>query len=1146
MEPDVEIHLSESHLQAVEEFRQRHHTGVLTFLFTDMVGSTALKQRLGDASAVALIERYHALVRQNLALFPEAEEISAAGDSFFIVFIRPSDSVRYALTLQGAIRAFAREVKYPILDRVGIHMGEAFMEKVEGDERKQNFLGIQVDTAARVRSLAQGGQILLSRSVFDNARTILKGEMLAGLAPLLWVSHGLYSVKGVEEPLEICEVGEGNDLRCFHKPEGNEKAKPIELRDETPGWRPAVDAALPGANWIMEARLGEGGFGEVWLAQDRTLESRKTVFKFCTKKSRIRSLKRELDIYNRLAGESGKVPPGIVEILCAHDSEPPYYIQMAWVSGGDLRQWICGPGKDAPLKIKRDIAIQMAQALDRVHHAGFIHRDIKPSNFLVEPNEDANCAPTLRLCDFGVGQEALHTALGQGVGDIQIAGGGVQYTLHSQTLAQAAGTYFFIAPELVRTGSSPAGKLADRAETSADIYSLGVAFYQLFVGDINAVPGVNLKSLDDPILREATEACLDPDPLSRPTASQIADRLEHYEESHVRAVALAARKRSLSRIKKICAAVAVLLLLAAVFWQYAMRNKSNSEHEGNIEPQNNIEYKNYFETACGLNMQMIGIEGTTQTCDGYWMGATEVTNAQYKAFLVDSGYDGSRDADWDYLKHIKSGDKYASSGDDYPVVYVSWYNAKAFCDWLSKKTGKRYCLPSEAQWEHACRAGSTGDYCFGSDASLLGEYAWCIDNPGTGMKIHVHPVAQKKANQWGLYDMHGNVTEWCKDLVSSSGAGGVVRGGDWSFYPERCRASSRFVAYPGAASDGCGFRICQETEQSARTVDQSAYAQAKAVDSLESYRKYLAGHGDGQFKNEALQAVKAFEARQRVQFDAQIATAKDAISNKNWASAEKAIASATALLPQDPTLAKVWQDYEKANPLSSYTETAAGLNLKMIFVEGNEITSGGYWMGATELTNAQYMAFVKDSGYDGSRDARDYTSIYSKYKYLAHIKGVIDRTSSGDDYPVVYVSWHNAKAFCEWLSKKTGKRYCLPSEAQWEHACLAGSTGDYCFGNYTGSKNPLNEYAWHHQNTNSDPHPVAQKKANQWGFYDMHGNVSEWCEDLYSSSSALRALRGGGVRSLPKDTRASFRERDNPMNMHEIQGFRICRVGLPR
>jgi formylglycine-generating enzyme required for sulfatase activity len=153
-----------------------------------------------------------------------------------------------------------------------------------------------------------------------------------------------------------------------------------------------------------------------------------------------------------------------------------------------------------------------------------------------------------------------------------------------------------------------------------------------------------------------------------------------------------------------------------------------------------------------------------------------------------------------------------------PVEGVSWEDACDFCKRLSATSDKTIRLPTEAEWEYACRAGSTTAYCFGDDESGLAEYAWYKSN-----SQHTHPVGEKKPNAWGLYDMHGNVDEWCQDWYSHYDAravtdpqgpdqkdkrwgdeGHVIRGGPSYAKPAWCRSAFRHVK---TTYGSCGFRV---------------------------------------------------------------------------------------------------------------------------------------------------------------------------------------------------------------------------------------------------------------------------------------------------------------------------------------------------
>jgi len=164
-------------------------------------------------------------------------------------------------------------------------------------------------------------------------------------------------------------------------------------------------------------------------------------------------------------------------------------------------------------------------------------------------------------------------------------------------------------------------------------------------------------------------------------------------------------------------------------------------------------------------------------------------------------------------------------GKQNPVEKVSWNDAVAFCRKLSvlpeeKAAGHVYRLPTEAEWEYACRAGTTTKYSFGDSESEAGEHAWYKENSGDT----THPVGQKKPNAWGLHDMHGNVWEWCQDwygnypsgLVTdptgaASGSSRVLRGGSWRDFSVYCRSAYRHGGAPDSRLNFLGFRVLRSS-----------------------------------------------------------------------------------------------------------------------------------------------------------------------------------------------------------------------------------------------------------------------------------------------------------------------------------------------
>ena len=215
----------------------------------------------------------------------------------------------------------------------------------------------------------------------------------------------------------------------------------------------------------------------------------------------------------------------------------------------------------------------------------------------------------------------------------------------------------------------------------------------------------------------------------------------------------------------------------------------------------------------------------------YWIGQTEVTQAQWKRVMGSTPWvEPSTQAD--ESDHVRS---WVKSDPRSAASYIRWSEAVSFCrelTFIERKAGLipdtvRYALPTEAQWEYACRAGSKTRFSFGDSIALLSEYAWWGYEAGRGNCLsapHVHIVGALKPNPWGLHDIHGNVWEWCSDWAGNSLAGGVdpqgpdtgtlriIRGGDWSMAETCCRSGCRGVSEPEFLTHSWGLRVVRIDE----------------------------------------------------------------------------------------------------------------------------------------------------------------------------------------------------------------------------------------------------------------------------------------------------------------------------------------------
>jgi tetratricopeptide (TPR) repeat protein len=562
---------------------------LVVVLLAELIDTTAQRTRLGAETWIRdLVRPYHDLLENTLVRW-QGTLIAEAPTDCLVNFGTADKAVLAALTLHHEISRHTWKTETPQV-RVGIHLGQVLYFGGVDDAHVLQA-GQTVDTCRQLAALALPGHTLLTSAAFDAARQSVRGMALEEGAPdaeLSWLSHGRYVLSANHEPLDVREVGVVGGAPLVAPPNSAVAQRADSLEEkQMEGWRPSLDQPVPrAADWIIEAKLGEGGFGEVWLAQHRRLKERH-VFKFCFDAERLRSFKRELAFFKLIQKHLGE-RDDIAKLYDVSVDEPPFYLESDYVESGDLARWAERQGGLAkvPLERRLELLARVARAVAAAHSLGIIHKDLKPSNIFIVEREGE---PRPRLADFGIGVLSDRSLL---------ARHGMTETDMFKSLlgndSRRAGTRLY-SPSEAQTGAP--------ATTSGDIYALGVMLYQLVVGDLKRPLGVGFEEqIADDLLREDVAACTHQDPARRLAGAMVlAERLETLDERRRAAAARRRAERVAARLKRLKAALAIaaaatllfasLGAFAALQWRRAEDLKDQAETNATLAHNNEVAAK---------------------------------------------------------------------------------------------------------------------------------------------------------------------------------------------------------------------------------------------------------------------------------------------------------------------------------------------------------------------------------------------------------------------------------------------------------------------------------------------------------------------------------------------------------------------------
>ena len=512
----------------------------------------------------------------------------------------------------------------------------------------------------------------------------------------------------------------------------------------------------------------------------------------------------------------------------------------------------------------------------------------------------------------------------------------------------------------------------------------------------------------------------------------------------------------------------------------------------------------------------------------FYMGATEVTVGQFRQFCKASGYKTEAE------RGLHGGRPYKGhrtictwrkpmvwiklkQKDDEPVLHLCWNDCVEFCKWLSKKEGVAYCLPTEAQWEYACRAGTATAWSFGNFEDfdrLAHEYTFVSDGR-QGKHDRPSRVGIRKPNAFGLYDMHGNVWEYVADW--------------WH----------RFTYKNSPVNDPTGPAVQSEKGDMRRIIRAGSFDWGRwGAQSV--YRMRIT-------QRSTQHPHQGFRVAMRVKGVKGVLAAIDPDEQRRRKKRDPGVNSpkVVAALKAGAT--------EKKYPNDLAIDLGKGVKMEFVLIRPGTFLMGSRKGPADE--RPVHRVVISKPFYMARHEVTQsqWEAVMGKHKWLTDLtKG--DNEMTGPAKAMNVLSWNDCQRLIRRLKglngESPGHAFALPTEAQWEYACRAGSTSEFHFGD---DESQLGRYAWFQGNMNwpGQPgfrgkafyHDVGRKTPNKWGLYDMHGGVWEWCADGYDrdyylnaplvdpkgpQSARFRVLRGGSWFRYAKYARSAYRRFFHP------------------